>query len=157
MSADNGVYILVLRDQIRVTEAQAIDNIYWWFNREYELELGEGTINPLGIIRYFQKARIFKSDEDAMRHAFNIARDISYLEYGISEITHLSSYTWQDVLCLAKYAADRELEALEDRVKWDKRWDSERRWLRRFVITPRPVGAGITREETYGEQLGSRK
>lgn len=29
MSADNGIYILKLKDQCRVAHLQAIDNIYW--------------------------------------------------------------------------------------------------------------------------------
>lgn len=29
MSADNGVYILQLKDQIRVVYTQAIDNLWW--------------------------------------------------------------------------------------------------------------------------------
>lgn len=32
MSADNGIYILKLKDQYRVIEAQAIGNLYWSFS-----------------------------------------------------------------------------------------------------------------------------
>lgn len=31
MSSDNGIYILKTNDGYRVTEAQAIGNIYWWY------------------------------------------------------------------------------------------------------------------------------
>jgi len=85
MSADNGVYILPLirniRDGVtnawRVTYAMAIDNI------TYEPDREDGY-NSHQLQAYFGNAPEFNSEEKAILHAHEIAKEYTVLEYGVS-------------------------------------------------------------------------
>lgn len=101
MSADNGIYILVTKDNhklcgfgvtentfgkgviaYRVTHAQAIDNLEWYeddqpYNVGYFLDQLWGHCDP-----------IYDKNE-AKEYAEKLASRYSYLEYGICEIERL--------------------------------------------------------------------
>ena len=80
MSADNGIYILKLPVEggyeYRVAHEQAIDDIYF--------DYPDG--NPMQVWLKFGLARSFGTDEDAWKHASEMAKDYVILEYGISEL-----------------------------------------------------------------------
>lgn len=112
MSADNGVYILESIDGFRVTEAQAIDNLWWWWDdpRLYDEEFvkaqeargienpyaGSGRaydqLNPKELLKYFGKCKVFKTREEALDEANRIYEEIMsddfcpVCEYGIQFI-----------------------------------------------------------------------
>lgn len=107
MSADNGVYIFKSLEGYRVTHAQAIENLYWWYDDErmYEnshwdkLQEEHGCIpheftqgkekeelNPKMIISYFGKCKVFSNEFEAFQEAKRIHDEHSYTEYGISYI-----------------------------------------------------------------------
>jgi len=87
MSADNGIYILESKDGFRVTEGQAIENLWWWD----EDAASRDELNPKYLIRYFGKCKVHKTSTEAMEEAKemydNIMQsDFPILEYGISFI-----------------------------------------------------------------------
>jgi hypothetical protein len=91
MSADNGIYILrtKLRSnegfegyEYRVTEAQAIENIYYY---------AEGTkLREAELVRYFGRSEVFLGKVDALVFARDKAEELEKnnypLEYGVSVI-----------------------------------------------------------------------
>lgn len=116
MSADNGIYILETKDGFRVTHAQAIDNLWWWWTDErlYDNEWVKGEqertkenpyqgkgetrteLNPRELRNYFGKCEVFRSDIQALIHARYLEREIMnsdcpILEYGIHFI-----HGWED-------------------------------------------------------------
>jgi hypothetical protein len=121
MSADNGIYILQTKDEFRVIEAQAIENLYWWpkfccINQEikedknkegFDIEICKycGTkidyeerseINPKVLKDYFGESKVFKTREEVLDKAFRMEEEIlqsecPIIEYGISWING-----WED-------------------------------------------------------------
>jgi len=114
MSADNGIYILQTKDGFRVTETQAIDNLYWWgvccsnsmvlydvdefFNIclnckkvDVESEI-RNKINPYVLKEYFGHCKVFKSEKEAHDEACRLYNEIMdndccpIVEYGIQSI-----------------------------------------------------------------------
>lgn len=81
MSADNGIYIVKLKDEYRVVMASAIENLF------FEHEDG----NPLEICSYLLNSRKYESEEEAYKRALQIEEEIdnegSWTEYGICNIT----------------------------------------------------------------------
>lgn len=79
MSADNGIYVGVFSDgEIRVIEAQAIDNIFY--------PNGE---NSESIVDYFQNGKRFSSLEEGILGAHKMEEEIlksdfPILEYGVN-------------------------------------------------------------------------
>lgn len=88
MSADNGIYILVTKSatsrtgkEYRVIYAQAIDNMEFGKTqeeKEYSLVCSFG--NP--------KTALFQVRDAAILHAHEMAKNYSYLEYGVREIDY---------------------------------------------------------------------
>jgi hypothetical protein len=88
MSADNGIYIAHFPDGIRVIHAQAIGNLNYFpaGTWAYEQE----------IANYFQDAKFFTDEDEAVKFAFEHAKEIQKdgpLEYGISDLGPLPK-TW---------------------------------------------------------------
>lgn len=127
MSADNGIYILVLKDQCRVIHAQAIDNLYWWHCDEDRNE-----INPLRVVEYYKDVNSHLRDE-ARKVAINLLEEIGYTEYGVSEINDLKDKTWDEVIAKAKIIAREELAFLSSKGNNDGRWDSDVSRLDKFL------------------------
>ncbi len=81
MSADNGIYIHEFRKGWKVCHAQAIENIFW--------EKGDKKYNYSILGDYFKGSDYYKTKEDALNRACELADEIDaddfgILEYGIS-------------------------------------------------------------------------
>jgi len=105
MSADNGIYILELKDQARVIHAQAIDNL-WWSNITRQIE---DDFVPTRLVDYFSASEPLSID-DARKKAFEMEPDYEILEYGIS--TFKLDKTWNDIVEEAKAIAQDEIDAI---------------------------------------------
>jgi hypothetical protein len=106
MSADNGVYILEMIDECRVTEGQAIDNVYYWFDQRVA-----SRPNPYQVIRYFESAPSFKDKAAAQKHARNVEAQLSVCEYGISTIP--VNCTWKELVRQAVQILPNEIVHLK--------------------------------------------
>ena len=79
MSADNGIYVGMFNDGIRVIEAQAIENTKY-----------EGVDSPIARAYqylYYRKSIECKTLDEAYRIADKLAED-GYTEYGICKIQY---------------------------------------------------------------------
>ena len=101
MSADNGIYILQTLDGYRVVHAQAIENLYWWYNCcdnpkiiWFEDDKGcshqecencktidpkgemQQELNPQEIANYFGFCNPVKTEYEVMEHAKQIYDEI---------------------------------------------------------------------------------
>jgi hypothetical protein len=85
MSADNVVYIAHFPDGVRVIHTQEIDNIdsFPAGTDEYNKE----------IESYFKDAKLFIDEDEAVKFAFQYAKEFDILEYGISDLGPLPK-TW---------------------------------------------------------------
>lgn len=107
MSADNGIYILKCLDGYRITEAQAIENIYWYYYddrmydpsfhheliethgdipKEYYSMHQKEELNPKMLMRYFGDSKVLQTEEEALKEAHRLAQESPILEYGVSFI-----------------------------------------------------------------------
>ena len=112
MSADNGIYILEMKDQARVIHAQAIENLWWsdLSNREVT------NMVPTRIVEYYGSAEPMTIDE-----AYDKAKDIydeimnddfcPIVEYGICRFK--IKKTWVQIVKEAKRLAPREIKVLQ--------------------------------------------
>ena len=81
MSADNGIYIHKFKNGWKVCHAQAIENIYW--------QRGNKKYNYYYLNEYFKSSPFFKTEEEALKEATRLYREIMdsdfpILEYGIN-------------------------------------------------------------------------
>ncbi len=77
MSADNGIYVHEFADGWRVCHAQCIENIYW--------EADQSGYNQTELAEYFEKSSLYKTKDDAIKAAVDLAEEHDWmLEYGIS-------------------------------------------------------------------------
>lgn len=84
MSADNAILILSLRDQFRVTEAAAIENLHWsWENQK---TIGSGDFVSARVFEYFNKAKKFIEKSEAYEYASRLYSKLNICEYGIIPI-----------------------------------------------------------------------
>lgn len=120
MSADNGIYILKLKDEARIIHAQAIENVYWNYTNSDE----DSSLNFAELYWYFQHATI-TNHEEMYNVAHNMSKGIYVLEYGVSVLEELDM-TWEEVFQKAKEKAIIELHELNTNPKWDNRWDDMR-------------------------------
>jgi len=128
MSADNGIYVLKLKDQYRVIEAQAIDNIGWSF-----LTFTEGReIVPTRLVEYYGTSKYTRNFDMAMRIATLMLKHSPVCEYGIQIIK--CDKTWDQVVREAKELAPMEIKSIEE-ASCDGRgvWDYDLRKLKEFM------------------------
>lgn len=96
MSADNGIYILKLKDQCRVIMASAIDNLY---NYNDNQPLSERLIRSQ-VVEYFKSSSALTLNE-AIDLAFSMEKEMidnNYqLEYGIRSI-YCTDYSWEQLI-----------------------------------------------------------
>lgn len=132
MSADNGIYILKSKDGYRVIHAQAIENIYWWWNdlrlhlpgeaekleqkSEYQgniyAKIGGGQkniLNPLELYCYFKDGYFFNNLEEAEKKADELDQEEEKFfgfstEYGIHKIIwdEIFPLFWLDAYAMAQ-------------------------------------------------------
>jgi hypothetical protein len=96
MSADNAILILELKDQFRVTEAFAIDNLFW----SYLDTNHSGEMVSARVFEYFNKSKKFESKLDALDFATKLFDKAGYVEYGIVPLE--VKKTWEQVLKKAR-------------------------------------------------------
>lgn len=112
MSADNGVYILKTRDQYRVIETQAIENVYFSFLHP---EVLSDKLVPTRILEYWGNNKYTFDKATAMRVAERILNkvlsDYGICEYGIRIYEH--DQTWKSIVHDAKDLAQKELHKIE--------------------------------------------
>ncbi len=86
MSADNGIYIHHFKNGWKVTEAGAIENIFW---DEKNKCIGP-EYNQKELNRYFRNSPLFKSEDEAWKYARKLYKEYSkdggIIEYGICEV-----------------------------------------------------------------------
>ncbi len=78
MSADNGIYVAEFKNGYRVIEASAIDNLYYHSKNSKE--------NKEVWHEYWDKAKVFKTKEEALLYAHELAEECYILEYGVNYI-----------------------------------------------------------------------
>ena len=103
MSADNGIYILQSKDGFRATDAQAIENLYWWYKEtclcntpaQHNLESGvcqycgdslfeeRKELNPEELKKYFGDSPVFKTYSEILEYAHKLEKKSEWTEYGI--------------------------------------------------------------------------
>lgn len=81
MSADNGIYIGVFDDCIKVRHAQAIENCDYGDDWPKE-------VTDWYRVTYFKDAETFLSIGEAVKYALKISREYSILEYGVCTIPY---------------------------------------------------------------------
>ena len=112
MSADNGIYILCLKNECRVIEAQAIDNLYW--NEKLHCECD--SMQPEQVVNYYKNARSFPNLKQAMIYANELYDECYIVEYGICTIADFRNYTWKQVynmsedFAMAQILRDQEFD-----------------------------------------------
>ncbi len=122
MSADNGIYILRSLDGYRVTEAGAIENLYWWANccdkpnvvqdaledgcfyhdvcqncntKDPKFEQRE-ELNPKELLKYFGKCTVYDTQKEVLEEATNIFEEIMDDDMGIVEYGISFIRGWED-------------------------------------------------------------
>lgn len=115
MSADNGIYILKLKDQCRVAHLQAIDNIYW---SEFESDITTAKrynreIIPTRVVEMWGDCKFTRSYEKALEIANNWCNHMWICEYGVNTITY--DKTWKQVLQEAMKFAKKEIELIKSK------------------------------------------
>jgi len=120
MSADNGIYILKLKDQCRVGHFQAIENLNWSF---VEMKTLWDKISPVRIIEHYGSLKPLSYTE-AEKEAFKLSKGISILEYGIQTIK--INKKWDEILSEAKSLIKIEIASLKSMQssKWDYELDN---------------------------------
>lgn len=78
MSADNGIYVAKFPDGYRVIHAQAIDNLDYYPKNSQEYV---DTVR-----QYFNKSKIYQTQEEAFAEADKMAKECWFLEYGICDL-----------------------------------------------------------------------
>lgn len=113
MSADNGIYILKTKDQIRVIHAQAIDNLVWSYVDENFWQNHPREYVPTRIVEYFGGSKHTRNMHIAKKIANYMLQEAMICEYGI---VHLRPYdkTWKELVAEAKAYAKLEVQALEE-------------------------------------------
>jgi len=144
MSADNGIYILELKDQSRVIHAQNIENLYW----SYITMSQTSDFVPTRIIEHYKDAKPM-SLEEARNKAFEMADEIlnddfcPILEYGIQSFK-IDKF-WNQILMEAKELAVKEIKIIKSWADWTKHLDVRKGEIKRLE--------GVLAEKEYDQYL----
>lgn len=114
MSIDNGVYIFSTPDlkggkEYRVSEASAIENIFWGgrFNRDIHPNL-----NPIQVCEYFGMSRVYTDEDSAFEYAQELLKSTEEIygicEYGICSIE--GKYPFSEYEYMAQLGINDEKE-----------------------------------------------
>ena len=132
MSADNGIYILNLKDQSRVIHSQCIEDLCWSF---LTFELINDFVPTRVIERYVGTTPLTR--KEAQDEAFKMEKEIlsddfcPILEYGINSFD--LDKTWEEVVKEAKELAVLELQSIEKNKTRRNDWDYEIEELNRIL------------------------
>lgn len=105
MSADNGVYILKMKDQYRVSCFGAADNLFY-FRRSGHMD----CLQPLRVVEYYKDAQQADNAEKALSIALNMKERLPVCEYGIQIIS--VDKTWEEIWTEAREEAQKEPEII---------------------------------------------
>ena len=112
MSADNGIYILKMKDQARVIHTQNIENLWWSYLSNREV----ANMVPTRILEYYGGAESMTIQEaqEKAKDLYNEIMDDDFcpiVEYGIQIFK--TSKTWEQIIKEAKKLAPKEIESLQ--------------------------------------------
>lgn len=96
MSADNAILFLELKDQFRVVEGFALDNLYW----SYLNTCHSGELVSARVFEYFNNSKKFTSKEEALLFASKLYNKQEFVEYGIVPLQ--LNKTWGQLLKTAR-------------------------------------------------------
>lgn len=105
MSADNGVYILKMKDQYRVSCFGAADNLFY-FRSSGHMD----CLQPLRIVEYYKDAQQADNAEKALSIALNLKERLPVCEYGIQIIS--VDKTWEEIRIEAGKDVQKEMETI---------------------------------------------
>lgn len=112
MSADNGIYLLEMKDQWRVIHAQAIENLHWSnIDNDYA-----DDYNSVRIVELYRKVTPM-NEEEALKEAQRLYEEIMdddfcpILEYGIVHL--FVDKTWSEIIDEAKELIPQEIESIK--------------------------------------------
>lgn len=103
MSRDDGVYVLKTKDQYRVINTQAIEEVWEDYYEE--------RLNPLRVVVFWRLSKYTRNFETAMKIATSIEKR-ERTEYGIKVFTY--NKTWKHIVEDAKKKAIEELDKHKD-------------------------------------------
>lgn len=146
MSADNGIYILCLKDQFRVIHTQGIDNLYW----DDEKLIQTNNPQPKQVVDYYKDAFIFSTETAATAFASSMLRALTICEHGVSTI-ELKQHTWNDLVKLSidHLEFDAAIITLIDKI-FNIAWNSTYKWeptnykvayreVKKFMVENKPI------------------
>jgi hypothetical protein len=120
MSADNGIYILKMKDQSRVIHTQAIENLWW----DYTVMETTDHLVSTRIVEYYGHAKPM-TNKEAIKEALRLENEIlnddfcSVLEYGISIIE--IDKAWDEIIQEAKELVKLEIEHIKSLPDWNRK------------------------------------
>jgi hypothetical protein len=154
MSADNGIYILKMKDQSRVGHFQAIENL-WWSN--LLLEMTSNIVSTRVMEYYFFLDPL--TNDKAEERAFELEKDILeddfcyILEYGIQTIS--INKTWDELVKEAKILIKKEIKFLNANKGRKVKWQYE---IDRLELLESALFCKVSEQEyyekLYGEEYG---
>ena len=113
MSADNGIYVLKTKDQYRVANLCAIDNVTWsvidgdWYSNEET----RGKLVPTRVVEMWGNCKFTRDESKALSMAHKWASSLPICEYGVNVITY--NKTWKQILKDAQEYATKEIEFIK--------------------------------------------
>lgn len=87
MSADNTVMILCTAGEYRVAHVQNAEDVL-----DNDSNSTVNVPNWTWIRPYFDKARVFKSHDQAFGYAMRLEEELDFVEYGIETVTFTEAY-----------------------------------------------------------------
>jgi len=112
MSADNGIYILEMKDQARVIHTQNIENLWWSYLSNKEV----ANMVPTRILEYYggTESMTIQEAQEKAKDLYNEIMDDDFcpiVEYGIQIFK--TNKTWEQIVKEAKKLAAREIKVLQ--------------------------------------------
>jgi hypothetical protein len=150
MSADNGLYILKMKDQSRVGHFQAIENL-WWSNLLLEMT---ADIVPTRVMEYYFFLDPL-TDDQAAKRAFELNKEIleddfcPILEYGIQTIS--INKTWNELVEEAKKLIKKEIKFLNSNKGRKAKWQDE---IERLELLEKALFGRMSEQEYYEKLYG---
>ena len=126
MSADNGIYILKLKDQYRVAHLSAIDNVYYCEMasvEDNEYACRNHKLIPTRVVEMWGDCKYTRNFKKALEIANKWCSSLYVCEYGVNIITY--NKTWKQILKDAKAYAKKEIEFIKKNGK-ENWWNMER-------------------------------
>ena len=127
MSADNGIYVLKLKDQYRVIHAAAIDNLWWDFTK---MSGSSDSLVPTRLVEYFEESKKLFTKDDVDKEIERLSELVEWTEYGVCHMDCSPMVTWDALVSLAYEHAKTEIVVLNG---LDEKWEDDLERLENFV------------------------